>query len=833
MSFTRVNAPILLSLVVILLAGFWLRVSRLDAYPPGISNDQAFNVIEPANSAWSGRIPFFENENRPEPLYQIYGAFSSLLFGNTIWAFRYTSALWGFLSSAAVFWSCRWCFIEQPAQLRNHAGLLAAAMVATAIGHVTLSRAIYRASPLTFFLAMFVGFACLALHRYSWRTFFASAVFLALGIYTYTAGLVAPLVYIPLALTLLITRRKAIRRWLPRFAFTGLAVIILTGPLVYMIVVHPEVYFSRAGDVSATDSFDLLDSIEQMLQQFFVRGDENPQYNVADAPVISSVFASFFLLGLVVLIARILRPSSVILLGLLLLLATPALFSNEISHGLRIYGEFAVVPVIAGASVIPAYWLMSRLRISLGVAGLLLPAGILMLFAVNLRSSASVYFGYWDNADRESRKWRIYDRELNHSEWFFRTDREFLADWLVEQDIPLLLPVEELSQPTQRAMLMDAFPYAKAQTAPFSLPEQTALVLPWSLERGAFLTDSLHYVLLQDNTISILPPLTAETYDRIIAGAEGKMELRMPESNIPVVARILSLADDLSLQFEDVMGQASPLSLHNDELQIVRWYGPNTIVEKGAQSYTLGFSITRPVSHVYGAFLQLLSPSWEKVAGQDRYIHRWLFPTLVWSPGEVVPVEFVLDVTDDLPPGAYRLAAGAWTITEGIVPTESFSKGGMGSAATIGWVKVPQTEPPVIPQYATSVDAVLAESFRLLRADAFATNSNGVRVTLFWTALESRPGIDATVFVHAVDAEGMLVDQSDKLPQNGRYPTYIWDEGEVVMTEHSLQLSSYDNIRLYAGMYTQPDFARLEATVAGERLPNDIVYLGLLSDLLN
>ena len=109
----------------------------------------------------------------------------------------------------------------------------------------------------------------------------------------------------------------------------------------------------------------------------------------------------------------------------------------------------------------------------------------------------------------------------------------------------------------------------------------------------------------------------------------------------------------------------------------------------------------------------------------------------------------------------------------------------------IGWVKVPQTEPQVIPQDATSVDAVLSETFRLLHAGAFESGSNGVRVILYWTALENRPGIDATVFVHAVDAEGMLVDQSDKLPQDGHYPTFIWDEGELVATEHSLQLSTF------------------------------------------
>ena len=70
------------------------------------------------------------------------------------------------------------------------------------------------------------------------------------------------------------------------------------------------------------------------------------------------------------------------------------------------------------------------------------------------------------------------------------------------------------------------------------------------------------------------------------------------------------------------------------------------------------------------------------------------------------------------------------------------------------------------------------------------------------------------------------------IPWDGRYPTFIWDAGEIVVTSHRLTLSSIDGIELVGGMYTQPNANRLIARSQGERLLDDIAKLGDLSQLL-
>ena len=69
-------------------------------------------------------------------------------------------------------------------------------------------------------------------------------------------------------------------------------------------------------------------------------------------------------------------------------------------------------------------------------------------------------------------------------------------------------------------------------------------------------------------------------------------------------------------------------------------------------------------------------------------------------------------------------------------------------------------------------------------------------------------------------------------PWNGQYPTFIWDAGELVATEHRLALSNKNDISLFAGMYSQPGATRLKATQDYERLPGDRAALGKLAELL-
>lgn len=827
----RFSLVVYACLIFLLLVSHHLRVFRLDEFPPGISRDESTNLVDGAYLSQSGRFPLYQDHERPEPFNRIYGALTSIFFGNSVWAYRYTSALWGMLSLAAVFWASQRCFAAQPRRLRLLIGLLALASLAGALGHIAISRSIYRAVPLVFFAALATGFTCRALRRHRLGDYVFSGICLSLGCYTYTAGLALPLAYLPLAVHLAVFRRSGWRRWLPGLLAAATALALLTLPISYLLLTHPEAILARASNVVAAEGIDWIVEIRRIAAQLLVSGDPNPQYNVANAPLISGAFAPFFLVGLAALALQLRQPGSILVLSLLAACALPTMLTDE-TNGLRSYVLYAVVPIVAGAGIIPLFWLVKPFpRLTRYVAlGCLIGIAALGLYsAVNARRT---YAEFWLRASADWQRWRIHDLELSHSEWFFRTDLKFLADWIIAQDNkPLLIPLSELDHPILRALLMPAFPSAGSMPANFELPPQTRVIVPWSLAHGAYLERADRLALLRDKTITALPPLTDEEKLPLLSEQTGAFELIMPDSAYPAIARIQRAPAGWSPQVQLSAGDGL-LARFNGELILLGYQGPDTIAGADPLIFELAWSVARPVSHEYGAFLQLLDLDYEVIASQDRHLWRWLYPSVLWPPEESYTQLFSLAVERQLPPGAYRLVAGAWHTNGRNLTAESFVGHATGRLATIGWVKAPQARQPTIPHGALPLSVEFDDTFRLRYVHARRDESGVSTATLYWTAVTSRPPIDATVFLHAVDEQGEIVSQSDTLPWDGRYPTFIWDAGEIVATSHSLQLPRIDGIELMAGMYQLPDATRLAAWSKGERLPDDIARLGAVNDLL-
>lgn len=827
------NKLIIFSILMTLLAGFWLRTSNLEQYPPGISNDEAKNLIDSVYISQTGRTPFYEDEGRPEPINRIVAAFASSLYGNSIWAFRLTSAFLGLLAIATSFWVATQCFYNAPPQHRKLAGLFAMIALTVALGHITVTRSLYRAVPLTFFTLLAIGFTARGLRTYRWRDFFWIGVFVALGIYTYTSGFVVPIAFLFVGVILILFHRQHWRKWLPRLVFTGCILALLTSPIIYLLLTQPTSVLARASDVAESGNADFGRKIELMVGQFFTEGDENPQYNVADAPVIASILQPFFFIGIFALVIRLQQPASILILGLFSLNTIPVLLTDEITHGLRIYSEFAIIPLIIGASIV----LLMKLAQSIlkpSTANFVGLALVVLIGSYQVTQSRQIYITFWEDADTEWRKWLVYDRELTHNEWFFRSDRLVLTDWIKSQSTPLLIPVEELTRDAQRAMLMSHYPRVDSRDNIFHLPEDTQIVIPWSLEQGDFLDSSYHFALLDNRTITLLPPLTEEAHQQLLQNSDDAQEIENPNSNIPIVGKAFPVPDNIQLEYMQPTVSSEPIAKFNEELEIVQWYGNNTLNHTDILTYTIDWSVNRPVSHEYGMFAQLLTQDWQRITGvNDKLILRWLYPTIAWEPQQIISSTFELEIPDNLPAGAYRLGIGTWYVNGGRMEAESFIGDTVDDIATIGWIKVPQTTEPVIPDEAIEFDVILNNQFHLTDVTVNESSENQFTIELYWQSLVNRPNIDATVFVHAMDSEGAIMSQSDIRPWNGQYPTFIWDEDELVMTSHELELESIKDIRLVAGMYTQPNFTRLTAHQNNQPIPDDLIPLGALTDWIN
>ena len=220
--------------------------------------------------------------------------------------------------------------------------------------------------------------------------------------------------------------------------------------------------------------------------------------------------------------------------------------------------------------------------------------------------------------------------------------------------------------------------------------------------------------------------------------------------------------------------RGNPIARFNGELDLVRWHGPATISAQGIFQYSLDWSVLRPVSHHYGAFIQLLTPDWERVAGDDRYLYRWLYPTIAWDTNDRVPVAFELDIEEPLAPGAYRLAAGSWYVNGGLMPAQSFVGESISTAATIAGSRYRRQDSQPYRLERRRWMRLLPAASCFSHVDARIESQDRVTVVTYWTAPEERVGIDATSFVHAFDKGAALLAQSDRRPWGGQYPTLIW-----------------------------------------------------------
>ena len=833
-----------LLILALLLLAFWLRLDKLGTRPTGLSNDEATSVIDAFHITRTGSYPFYEDHGRPEPLDRYVMALGVHLYGSSIWAFRLTNVFAGLLTVAAVYWAMLESLCDLDPDVRRIAALAAAAALTVAISHITLSRAIYRAIFQPPFMLLFMGLLLRGLRTQRRRYFVWSGLCLALTLYTYTSALAVPIALLPVALNLLIFRRERWRRWLPNLALLASVFALIMLPVGWKLMTNPQAVLGRSAEVNRGAGFNLsAETLNLVVGQFFSRGDINPQYNVEQAPLLPPRFVWLFIVGLLALIVRLRQPSSWLIASLLALATLPVIAGSEIPHGLRIIGEFAVFPLVIGLGValvlVLAHRLLQVVR-TRHVASLQAALSLVVLAVLIVGTwqeavyAHRTYTAYWGKTEGYEYTWRIFGRELPIADWFFRPDRRDFARWLAEQDDPLLVPIEELDTQTTRAWLLTHYPNVVARGDDAVIPPETRLVVPWSLELDGLRDETRHYGLLHDTTITLLPPLSVETHAALLEDIEQGERITR-NGALDFLGYTRPVPDGVSIVFEPPTERLSDdsgtgLAVFGDEVVLVAWRGPDTLNAPGTVTYTLDWRAPRKLGHEYSTFLQLQTQNYQRIAGDEGLVWRWLFPSTQWSSGDVVPDVHTLDVPADLPPGAYQLVAGVYVST--FVNQRLPAVGrypSLENMATIGWVKVPRREAAV--EDTVSLDATLGEMFALRGASATSLGDGSVQITLTWEALADRSAIDATIFVHVVNAAGEMVAQQDARPL---YPTFTWETGEQVRTDYLVNIGAADpgELSVRVGMYTFPDLTRLPTVQNSEPVPEAFVAVGSLERLL-
>ena len=201
----------------------------------------------------------------------------------------------------------------------------------------------------------------------------------------------------------------------------------------------------------------------------------------------------------------------------------------------------------------------------------------------------------------------------------------------------------------------------------------------------------------------------------------------------------------------------------------------------------------------------------QAVAGLHSWPLHGAFRIRAWQPGTIMPLSYSLPIPDDLPAGPYQLIVG----TTDLVQNERIPLSTGASFQLVETLKIPPPPDDRVPESTADIsfgDIIALDGYTL------APTADGLKVTLFWRAMDS-PQADYTFFVHVVDAAGQIVAQSDAQPLDGQYPTSIWSPDEVIVDERTLAVPPGE-YQIYVGWYRWDTLERLPI-MSGEAASTD------------
>lgn len=634
----------LLLLLILLLAAF-LRFWRLEATPPGLYHDEAYNGLDALsllqgktfpqfyegwelyaleahgdNPPQETRFPlFFEGNYGREPLHIYLMALSIKLFGPTPFAIRAVPALAGVLAVLTTYFAAAAILHHSPFPISHSPALIAAFALAVMFPAVHFSRFGLRVMLFLPVEALAVAFFWRGVaagkqpERLVGRWFVAAGVMLGLGLYVYAAGRLFPLLFalfIPLWFWL--DGEAARRFWRPVAVMAG-AALVTAVPLLLFYARYPYFFFFRIayvankgkGTVAGKPWLTWLLNVGRVSGGLFWRGETHLRHNLPGRPYLDPVQASLFGAGLAWLTRRRFNPRAMFLGLWLAVMLLPSILSGDAPHFGRLAGAAPVIAILIG---------LGAARVLAYAAGRLAPALAEALALLLLLSSAALtardYFGR-------------YAQEPNLARDFY------LADWRLGQYAAAQPPGDFLYlTPTQEEMA----------TIYFALAGETARLRSFATPGSAWPLGGA-----SGEWVYLVRPSAADRLTglpQILPGVAAEPER---DNFIPIHVPAAARPRPEAMADADYGGQ-------------IRLRGWSARREGDALHVTLFWQAAQTPDLDYTAFVHLLDAAGNLVSQKDRPPDG--YPTSDWRPGEWVMDTYAVPLQPDLPPGEYRLRTG-------------------------------------------------------------------------------------------------------------------------------------------------------------------------------
>ncbi|MGH7860888.1 MAG: hypothetical protein ACREOS_01485, partial [Candidatus Dormibacteraceae bacterium] len=252
-----------------------------------------------------------------------------------------------------------------------------------------------------------------------------------------------------------------------------------------------------------------------------------------------------------------------------------------------------------------------------------------------------------------------------------------------------------------------------------------------------------------------------------------------PDLDIPIVPA------HLPVSAQEAAGPA--LASFANGIDLLGVTAPTSLAPGQALPITLNWRVEHTPTDDFIAFVHLVGPTGQRLAGSDAIPLEKVYPPAIWQAGEIVEEGRRLTVPTRLAPGNYALDVGLYHLDptdQQITPVPITSPGSPSEGVVVAhWQILPDA---VEVADASPASATFGQNLILL---AYQIDPSGpaVSVRLYWKAIAPIQR-RLVVSVQALDAAGHLVGQSDREPVQGLLPTTTWQTGDVIRDDHRLQL---------------------------------------------
>ncbi len=421
-------------LALIIAFGFFLRIYNINNAPPGLYPDEAVNGTDALQANDTGQYQwFYPANNGREGLFMNIIALCFKIFGASVLTLKLPAIIFGTLTILGTYLLAKELFGKR-------VGLISSFLVAVSYWPLHFSRISFRANMLPFILVFSFYFLFKGLRTKKILDFAIGGLFLGLGLHTYIAFRVTPLILVVALVALIISRENFLKNYWKHILAFIFFTFLTAAPMLYtFFYAHPEYWTSRTSDISIMNPAvnqghiftTFLKTFGLSLVKYNFWGDQNWRHNYPPYPLLDPITGTAFLFGFIYMIIKTfhlfflrfvkkIRDEKldiyIALLAWFFVMLIPEFMGAESNpHALRAIGTLPVVFILAGFAF--NYFIGLSERKKFGLSFFVAPFAIVMFIAIGMFNPIK-YFLFWAKTPQAA---QAFEKTMADMETYIKT----------------------------------------------------------------------------------------------------------------------------------------------------------------------------------------------------------------------------------------------------------------------------------------------------------------------------------------------------------------------------------------------------------------------------